>query len=631
MSAKPISQPVCKRSAGIPLAACLGVPWAAVLLSACGTTGERVSLQGHLNAESARQAVSVPAHHARNADAAENSPEGIPAPVRHSYTPLSASAPARIETYSVVAREVPARDLLFALARDAKLNVDIHPGLSGNVTMNAVSQTLPQILERIARQVDMRVELDGENLAVMPDAPFLRHYSVDYVNMSRNMSGDVAASTQIASALPGNGDTYSGSDSASFIAGHDNGSSTKLENRSGNHFWESLEQGIKNILRETDKIFPDGAIEEFEEIGTAVSQSKASVEPPGRRGGARNGNGEEKRSQSVNVTRRSAFREAAAVIVHRETGIVTVRATGRQHARIQEFIDRVGNAARRQVMIEATIVEVELNDGYQQGIEWSRFWDEGRKLFSLTQMGVNSGASVATPPFSIAYSQTSQRGNLFSATLSLLESFGSARVLSSPRLSVLNNQTALLKVVENVVYFNIRVDVTSGNANSNPIVAYSSTPQTVSVGLVMAVTPQISENNIVILNVRPTISSVAGMVKDPNPDIPPYVANEIPQIRTREIESVLRLGSGEIAVLGGLMEDRVDRDSRRVPLLGQVPFLKELFASRSEAAKKSELVIFLRPVVIHDATLTGDFSGLKDHLPDRSFWAHETDKSAPLR
>ncbi|MCL2021478.1 MAG: type II and III secretion system protein [Betaproteobacteria bacterium] len=591
----------------------LHLGWVAVL-SACSVTGQQVSLQGHLRAEA--EQLSASARTARQQDSGEDAagPEEIPAPVRHAYTPPPVAVPEKAETYSVVAHEVPVRDLLFALARDAKLNVDIHPGLSGNVTMNAVQQTLPQILDRIARQVDMRVELDGDNLAVMPDTPFLRHYRVDYVNMSRSMSGEVATSTQIASGLPGN----VGDGSSSFMSGNDNGSSTRVENLSGNRFWESLEQGIKHILQETDKIFPDGGVEEFEEIDSA--QSARQEKQIGNTQG-----GQEIRMQTARKARRSTFREAAAVIVHRESGVVTIRATGRQHERVREFIDRVANAAHRQVMIEATIVEVALNDGYQQGIEWSRFWDEGRKIFTLTQAGRPTGQSVAISPFSIGYSDTSRRGNLFAATLSLLESFGSTRVLSSPRLSVLNNQTALLKVVENVVYFNIRADVTPGGSNSNPVVAYSSTPQTVSVGLVMTVTPQIGADDSIILNVRPTISSIASMVKDPNPDIPSHIANEIPQIRTREIESVLRLGSGEIAVLGGLMEDRADRDGGKVPLLGNIPLVRELFTSRYEGAKKSELVIFLRPIVLHDATLNGDFSGLKDNLPDAAFWTNGAD------
>jgi general secretion pathway protein D len=417
----------------------------------------------------------------------------------------------------------------------------------------------------------VRFERDGPNLAVVPDAPFLRHYTVDYVNLSRQVSGAVATNTQIASNISSVG-------GAESPLGSGNISSTRVDNASRNLFWESLEKNVRDILREMDRSSSEGA----------------DVE-----------------------ARRGPSGEAASVMVHPESGVVTVRATARQHERVREFINRVTNAARRQVMIEATIVEVELDDGYQQGIEWSRVWAEGNKELGLTPPAVISGVNAATTPFVLNFVR---HENPLGLTLNLLQSFGTTRVLSSPRLSVLNNQTALLKVVENVVYFSVKADVTPGNSNSNPIVAYTTTPQTVSVGLVMTVTPQISDNDTIILNVRPTISSISGMVKDPNPDIPGNLSNEIPQIRTREIESVLRVANGEIAVLGGLMEDRVDYRNGRVPLLGLLPLAGELFTSRNNAVRKSELVIFLRPVVIREPGLNGDFASLKGYLPENGFF-----------
>ena len=549
------------------------------VLAACTAPTPRDPLKGHLNTSAAPPPASA-----------------IPAPVQQTLAlPLPKPAP-RMETYSVVVHNVRVEDLLFALARDAKLNVDIHPGISGQVSLNAIDQTLPQLLSRIARQVDMRFELDGPNLVVMPDTPFLKHYKVDYVNLSRNMSGTVATNTQIATGASGSG-------GAESSLGSGNISRTRVENSSKNLFWESLERNIKDILRETDKILPEGG-EEAEAPAPA---------PAATRTGATDG----RPAAPARTARRSTFREAASVIVHPESGVLTVRATGRQHERIQEFIDKVSNSARRQVMIEATIVEVELGDGYQQGIEWSRVWAGGNKSFSVTPTTATSGVNPALTPFVLKFVNEANPLNL---TLNLLESFGTTKVLSSPRLSVLNNQTALLKVVENVVYFNIKADITPGNTNTNPIVAYTTTPQTVSVGLVMTVTPQVSDNDTVILNVRPTISSIAGMVKDPNPDIPSNVSNQVPQIRTREIESILRVSSGDIAVLGGLMEDRVDYKTGRVPLLGQVPVAGELFTSRNNSARKSELVIFLRPVVIRDPSLGGDYAGLQGYLPDSRFF-----------
>lgn len=565
------------------------------LLGACSAPAPRDPVKGHLNQEQARA----------------GSPGAIPAPVRQPLAlPPPTPAP-RAETYSVVVHNVPVRDLLFALARDAKLNVDIHPGISGSVTLNAIDQTLPQLLARITRQVDLRFELDGPNLVVMPDSPFLRHYKVDYVNLSRNVSGTVATNTQISTSASGSG-------GAESSLGSGNISSTRVENSSRNQFWESLEKNIKDILRETDKVLPEGSSEEEEEFAGAFSGTPQ--QQPASRAGNRNQAQpglSEGQARGTRVIRRTTFREAASVIVHPESGVITVRATGRQHERIQEFIDKVSLAARRQVMIEATIVEVELGDGYQQGIEWSRIWAGGDKRFGVTPTTATGGVNPSLTPFVLSFVN---QANPLDMTLNLLQSFGTAKVLSSPRLSVLNNQTALLKVVENVVYFSIKADVTPGNANTNAIVAYTTTPQTVSVGLVMTVTPQISDNDSIILNVRPTISSIAAMVKDPNPDIPSTVSNEIPQIRTREIESVLRVTSGDIAVLGGLMEDRIDYKTGRVPVLGQVPLAGELFTSRNNSARKSELVIFLRPIVIRDPSLQGDYSSLRPYLPDQSFF-----------
>src|SRR5574340_67773 len=131
----------------------------------------------------------------------------IPQTVKHSVVLPPPKPLARAETYSVVVTNVPAQEILFALARDAKVNVDIHPGIEGTVTLNALNQTLPQLLTRIGKQVDMRYELEGTNLMVMPDSPFLRNYKVDYVNIARNTSSNVSIATQIATTGAGAGAT----------------------------------------------------------------------------------------------------------------------------------------------------------------------------------------------------------------------------------------------------------------------------------------------------------------------------------------------------------------------------------------------------------------------------------------
>jgi general secretion pathway protein D len=179
----------------------------------------------------------------------------------------------------------------------------------------------------------------------------------------------------------------------------------------------------------------------------------------------------------------------------------------------------------------------------------------------------------------------------------------------------INNQSALLKVVDNEVYFTTDVEAVPGSVNQNSTVAIDTNVNTVPVGLVMAVTPFIDENEVVTLNVRPTISRIIGFVADPNPALAEAgVTSEIPVIQVREIESVLKIENGDTAVIGGLMQDQIDKSMTGIPILSSIPVLGALFRYQDDQYVKSELVIFIRPVVTQDASLSGDFKEYRKYL-----------------
>lgn len=565
----------------------------------------------------------------------------VPEPVQIAPAAPKPRAREKAETYSVVVNNVRVSDLLFALARDAKLNVDIHPGISGTVTLNAIDQTLPQLLSRIAKQADIRYELDGPNLAVMPDSPFLRNYKVDYVNMNRDMTGTVAINTQITST----GSGVSGTANQPVYAGSSaNSSITEVKNSARNRFWETLEKNIRDLLRETDKILPEGSSETVVERADVQSTTGTGSPPPAA--GTRSGSAPQSLAGSPNpatventattLVRRTTFREAASVIANPETGVVTVRATGRQHEKVQEFLDEVMASAKRQVMIEATIAEVQLSDNYQQGIDWQYLRNQGSQVAigqgTRTEFVRPDGSFdsiVSTLPSNVVntFFTAAFRNGGFTAVVRLLESFGNVKVISSPKLSVLNNQTAILKVVNNVVYFNIQSNTTL-NQNTT-VTGVTTTPQSVSVGLVMSVTPQVSDNDTVLLNVHPSISRISGFKADPNPDIPRGQQNLVPEIESREMESVMRVGNGDVAVLGGLMQDNIDYRTDAVPLLWRLPIVGNVFTYRNDTNRKSELVIFLRPVVVKQASITGDYRALRDKLPDAGYFRQEVGPPPP--
>lgn len=579
-------------------------------------------------------ATTATGHHLDVKAAPEPAPGAIPKPVQNTFLPPAPKPVAKVETYSVVVNNIPVHDLLFALARDAKVNVDIHPGLTGQVTLNAINQTLPQLLTRISKQVDMRWEMDGANLSVMPDKPYLQTYQIDFLNMSRAVKSNISTATQIASAQT----ATSAGGTAGSSGQSANSATTQIASETKNDLMESLIQNVTDMLKEEDRLRYRSAITtEASLLANSQGDGKVSADLSGGKkaettspttqktetfGAGISGSGSGNQAFDARGEAKKRIGEyelAVSVFANKETGVLIVRATSRQHEKVREFIDQVMRAAKRQVLIEATIAEVTLSDGYKQGINWSAL-PTGDKGFTLTQSGT-SGLATTNPLniFTLTYKNaTSQFGNL-SAEIDLLKSFGNVRVLSSPKLSVMNNQTATLKVADSKVYFTVRADTTT-NANISTT-TYTTTPNAVSIGFIMNVTPQITDADEVTLNVRPTITRITGYVNDPNPALATVnMVNKVPEIQTREMESIVRIPSGQIAVMGGLMQDEVNDLTDAVPAVSDLPLLGEFFKHRSDRSTKTELVIFLRPIVIKDASLNGDYGSFRSQLPDNTFF-----------
>ncbi len=473
----------------------------------------------------------------------------------------------KLETYTVVVNQVPIRELLFSMARDADLNLDIDSDISGKITMNAIDQTLPKILDRIEAQANIVYFLEDGALKVKADKPYLHLYNINYLNISRASSGRVSVSTEIGATASGVRKSGGGGGQGGGRGGN-NKASSKIENKSINEFWTTITLNIGGILGQEIK---------------SGSGSRLSA-----------GNN---------------------IIVNRESGIIAVRATSKQHKTIQGFIDRVVGSAQRQVLIEATIAEVQLSDTYQAGIDWSLVSaTSGGALTKGGKQDVIGGSLGSAPVFQLATTGTIN-GNPLNITLKALETFGDVKVLSSPKVMTLNNQTAILKVVDNEVYFNIDVNVVPGNSNTDALTTIDTTVNTVPVGIVMAVTPYIDEDDTVTLNIRPTISRIIKYVDDPNPLLADAgVVSRIPVIQVREIETMLKVNDSETAVIGGLMQDQINKENRGVPILSSIPLLGALFSYTEEKYIKSELVIFIRPVVIENASLDGDLADYKQYL-----------------
>ena len=369
----------------------------------------------------------------------ETTPSGDIPEIVEQVPPVPEPAPPQHEErYTVVVNEVPVRELLFALARDARVNVDIAPDIAGLVTMNAVEQTLLQLLQRVARQVSLRYAIEDDNVFITPDAPYFRTYLIDYLDMARDTSHVVQIGTQIA-------DTGGGAEGG---GGGANNSTTTIGSTMSNHFWANLVANISAIL---------------DSEGAADNKATA-------------GN---------------------TVIPHPESGVLTVKATDAQHELLRKLIDETLTNANRQVLIQATIVEVSLTDQFQAGIDWQVLNQAGLAGFNLTTKTITANPVNAASLFSLRYDDPNpDRERVLSAALELLEEFGDVNVLSSPQIMALNNQSAILKVVDNVVYFEVEQEsnITQGVAAST----FETIVKTVPVGIVMTVTPHIKADDSII-------------------------------------------------------------------------------------------------------------------------------------
>jgi general secretion pathway protein D len=540
-----------------------------------------------------------PGHISQSAQsAATASPPPAPVKAAPVLTPPRPSAP--VPTYTVVVNDVPVKDLLFSIARDTQYNIDLHPGISGNVSLNAVQEPLPAILERIARQADLRYEMNGRTVSIMPDTPYVKTYTVNYVNVARNTTSSVGVAAQIAST--GGGSIGTGGAAGSTASG--NSSTTTVASQSNNDLWTVLADNIRTMLAGTRAVTQSNE----ERVARLDAEKAARAERVSQAEAASKAGAGAASLFTAAFANQPAGDGKYDVAVNPVAGTVTVLGTAKQQELVQQYLDRVMQSAQRQVMIEATIVEVTLKDQYRAGINWEQVITaaSGWRFNTFGAGNTTNLANQLNPFATVTYSNNDSPD--LKATIDLLESFGKTKVLSSPKLMALNNQTALLKVVNNLVYFSITADTTTA-ANVAQTTTFTSTPQTVPVGVVMSVLPQINENGMVSLTVRPTISRKVSDVEDPNPELKKNnlnISNRIPVIQVREMESLLQVRSGQTVILGGLIQDDLSGARDGLPGLSRPEGIGAVFGQHERLNSQTELVIFLRPTIVSDGTLPND-------------------------
>ncbi|MBX2838102.1 MAG: hypothetical protein KTR35_14690 [Gammaproteobacteria bacterium] len=459
----------------------------------------------------------------------------VPAAVSTKSAPSAAPIDDQAHTLSVNAVDMALPTLLYALATDAGLGLELHDELDARVTFRSQDLSLDATLSRLSSQTPLHWEIEFSVLHIWGATPYTDTYPVNYLNLNRRMVSTVGLATQV-------GTINSTTQGAGLVA---NSSETRIENAVDHTFWSSVESDVEKLL--------------------------------------------------------SALGGNPIATINRDAGFITLYGSHEAHAALDQYLQRLASQSEKQVLIQASVLEVVLREEFSAGVDWQVI---GQRLPSLnaasvlTQSPVLSEETVDRLPAPTGLmSWVFQDGSTdVATTLSLLEQFGDVNIISRPQLLALNNQSAVLKVVDNRVYFTVQVERRSSDSRDE--VVTQTEIKTVPVGLVMNVTPFISDDNAVMLNIRPTLSRILGFVNDPNPELAAAnVTNGVPEIQVREMESLLRIENGETAVIGGLIQDSKDTVENQIPFLGDVPLLGRFFRSIKEVNRKSELIILLHPMV----------------------------------
>jgi len=493
----------------------------------------------------------------------------------------------------IAASDVNAQEFFAALVDESPYSVAVHPDVSGTITLNLKNSTLDEVLDIVKEVYGYEIRRNGKVVQVYPAGIRTETIPLNYLFVKRfGMS-----STSINSGGVSENDPNSGNNSNGNSGNSSNRSNNSNGNNGSNGGNQSSQQGSSgiNIYTETESDF----WQELKETLTLLVGNK----------------------------------DDRSVIVSPQAGLVTVRALPAEIQAVKDFINDTQTHLRRQVIIEAKIMEVTLNDDYQQGVKW----DQVLGSIGSTDLVFGTTGAIAGNVIASTIGGTSSltiNNKDFTGVIELLATQGNVQVLSSPRITATNNQKAVIKVGSDEYYVTDVSNTTTTGTSTTTSPEIDLTP--FFSGIALDVTAQIDENGEVILHVHPSVTSTNEQTKTiklgEEEIILPLAKSSV-----RESDTIIRAKSGEIVVIGGLIETKKSFIESKTPLLGDIPFMGELFKSKSEQTQKKELVILLKPIVVGQDTWKNQLkdarSLLKQWFPEEDDFSEDDNKasSTPIK
>lgn len=489
--------------------------------------------------------------------------------------------------FNVAMSDAPAKQFFYAIAEGTPYNMVVHPDVNGVITAHLKAVTLIETLDIVRDMYGYDYRIEANRITIKPLTAQMRVFKINYLTGSRTGTSDTMVSSgsvtdSTSSAAPSNQNTTN-NNSGAVASPASQGTafhSSKINTVSNTNFWKELKENLETLL--------------------STSKSEKSV------------------------------------VVSPQAGLVVVKASAEDMRNVAEYLRATQNAVERQVMLEAKILEVQLSDQTQTGINWAAFSAIGNNNHRLSAGMLSPGTSLSplgaadatlsnNNISAITGSSLSAAGNAansilglafqtsnFAALLNFLDSQGTVHVLSSPRIATLNNQKALLKIgTEDFFVTNVSTTTTTGTATTQ---TPNVTLQPFFSGIALDVTPQIADDGNIVLHIHPAVSQVTTVDKRVNLGGNAQLNLPLASSNISETDSIIRGQNGRIFAIGGLMRVASSTNDSRVPGASDIPVISTLFKNNSATLQKRELVILIKPTIIENNNMDYGVSEAQERI-----------------
>ena len=473
-----------------------------------------------------------------------------------------------------ITEDVSVKDVLIEISRLANIEVQMDPNISGGIILVVRDRPLLEVVDKISNLANLRYTFEDNILHIQRDLPYVKSYSVNFLDLERTSSSSSEITTKA-----GSGDLKTGGE-------------TKIETTSEGDAWKTIISNIEDLLEISEQ-------SQREQTKTSSDQDSLSEDSY--------------RTKTTSKARNY-------ISVNRQAGSITISTTEKKHKIIAKYLRETKRNVTAQVLIEAKLIEVALTDEFKTGINWddvSSILGTGAKA-DFSGLATEASSTGGFAPFALGITDSNFSNNkpTFSSIFKILQTYGLSRTLQSPRINALNNQQAILSFTKNKVYFSLEYKESSTTAASttgtNTVTAdITSTKEIVPLGVILSLQPSINlQTKEILLNIKPTITQSDSSVNDPAVELTaakigitkdsgqPLITNEVPVVEVRELDTIMKLQDGQVMVLGGLIKHTNKKDEYGIPFLKDIPILGYLFKGSRKSDVYTETVILIKTTIV---------------------------------